>query len=219
VRDLVGFLHDSLPEDHPYRGVQAMPRVADDPGVPDVWLLGSSGQSAAYAAYFGLAFSFAHFINPYGSIGVLDEYREAFRPSSALRLRSLRLRSGRAEQALSAPRASLAVRVLCAATDEEAVRLSSSFALSRLRMERGERGLLPSVEEALAYPYSEAERARIAAIMAGVVIGGPERVRSKLEGMAAAHGVDEVVVVTICHDPAARRQSYELLAEVFGLGG
>jgi alkanesulfonate monooxygenase SsuD/methylene tetrahydromethanopterin reductase-like flavin-dependent oxidoreductase (luciferase family) len=86
-------------------------------------------------------------------------------------------------------------------------------------MERGERGLLPSVEEALAYPYSEAERTRIAAIMAGVVVGGPERVRSRLGEMAATHGVDEVVVVTICHDPAARRRSYELLAEVFGLSG
>jgi hypothetical protein len=35
--------------------------------------------------------------------------------------------------------------------------------------------------------------------------------------MARAHGVDELVVVTICHDPAARRRSYELLAQAFGL--
>ena len=44
---------------------------------------------------------------------MLDEYREAFRPSSVLPFRS--------GNDLSAPRASLAVRVLCAATDDDPI--------------------------------------------------------------------------------------------------
>ena len=53
--------------------------------------------------------------------------------------------------------------------------------------------------------------------MANVVVGGPESVHRRLSDMAAAHEVDELVVVTLVHDPAARRRSYELLAEAFQL--
>jgi luciferase family oxidoreductase group 1 len=202
LRDLAAYLHDALPADHPYGGVRATPEPESD-GAPELWLLGSSGQSAAYAAALGFAFSFAHFINPDPGVAaaVLADYREAFRPSTYL----------------DAPRSSLAVRALCAETDAEARRLSASFALMRVRMEQGRRGPVPSVEEALAYPYSPPERARLGAILAQSAIGSPQTVRQRLTALARAHGVDELVVVTICHDPAARQRSYELLAEAFAL--
>ena len=41
--------------------------------------------------------------------------------------------------------------------------------------------------------------------------------RTRLRALAAEYGVDELVVVTITHDPKARLRSYELLAEAFGL--
>jgi alkanesulfonate monooxygenase SsuD/methylene tetrahydromethanopterin reductase-like flavin-dependent oxidoreductase (luciferase family) len=44
-------------------------------------------------------------------------------------------------------------------------------------------------------------------------------VRARLLALAAEYGVDELVVVTITHDPKARLRSYELLAEAFGLSG
>ncbi|CAA9271233.1 MAG: Luciferase-like monooxygenase YhbW [uncultured Chloroflexi bacterium] len=206
LRDLEAYLTDRLPDDHPFRGVRALPEPPEPVTTggesgPELWLLGSSDQSAAYAAQFGFAFSFAHFINPHGSAQVITAYRDTFRPSTTL----------------AAPRASLAVRALCAQTDAEARRLASSFLLGRLRMERGERGPLPSVEEALAYPYTALEQKRLETLLAGIVVGSPERVKAQLERMARAHGVDELVLVTIVHDPAARRRSYELLAEAFGL--
>jgi alkanesulfonate monooxygenase SsuD/methylene tetrahydromethanopterin reductase-like flavin-dependent oxidoreductase (luciferase family) len=49
------------------------------------------------------------------------------------------------------------------------------------------------------------------------VIGSPEKVRAELEQLASEYGAEEVIVVTITHDHAARRRSYELLAETFGL--
>jgi alkanesulfonate monooxygenase SsuD/methylene tetrahydromethanopterin reductase-like flavin-dependent oxidoreductase (luciferase family) len=49
------------------------------------------------------------------------------------------------------------------------------------------------------------------------VVGSPEKVRAELEELAADYGAEEVIVVTITHDHAARRRSYELLAEAFGL--
>jgi len=44
-------------------------------------------------------------------------------------------------------------------------------------------------------------------------------VRWGLEEVARAYGAEEVIVVTITHDPAARRRSYELIADAFGLAG
>jgi len=42
-------------------------------------------------------------------------------------------------------------------------------------------------------------------------------VRQGIEAVAAEYGADEVMVLTIAHDHAARRRSYELIAEAFGL--
>jgi alkanesulfonate monooxygenase SsuD/methylene tetrahydromethanopterin reductase-like flavin-dependent oxidoreductase (luciferase family) len=44
-------------------------------------------------------------------------------------------------------------------------------------------------------------------------LGSPETVKRGLEDVAAAYKADEVMVVTITHDHAARRRSYELIAE------
>ena len=41
--------------------------------------------------------------------------------------------------------------------------------------------------------------------------------KPRLEALAASYGVDEVVVLTITHDFVARKRTYALLAEAFGL--
>src|SRR5213592_931595 len=50
IEDLIGFLNECLPPGHPFTGVRAMPA---GPTAPELWLLGSSSDSAAYAAHFG----------------------------------------------------------------------------------------------------------------------------------------------------------------------
>jgi alkanesulfonate monooxygenase SsuD/methylene tetrahydromethanopterin reductase-like flavin-dependent oxidoreductase (luciferase family) len=50
-----------------------------------------------------------------------------------------------------------------------------------------------------------------------IVIGTPDQVRSGIEDLAERYGAEEVLVVTITHDHAQRRRSYELIAESFGL--
>jgi len=58
VEDLIGYLGDSLPPDHPFASLRAGPPTE---GKPEVWLLGSGVDSARLAARRGLPFSFAHF--------------------------------------------------------------------------------------------------------------------------------------------------------------
>jgi hypothetical protein len=51
------------------------------------------------------------------------------------------------------------------------------------------------------------------------VIGDAAKVRAGIEEVAEQYGAEEVMVVTITHDHEARRRSYELIAEAFGLAG
>ncbi|HEV8440254.1 MAG TPA: LLM class flavin-dependent oxidoreductase [Methylomirabilota bacterium] len=198
IADLIDFLNGGLAPGHPFAGVRAMPA---GPTVPELWLLGSSGDSAAYAAHFGTAFSFAHFINDDGGADVVRAYREHFRPSASL----------------ETPLASVTVFALCADTEAEADRLARSRDLFVVGLRTGRAGPYPSVEEAERYPYSPHELAIVRHTRRRTITGAPEQVRERLLALAREYGVEELVIVTITHSPKARLRSYERLAEVFGL--
>ncbi|HEV3041465.1 MAG TPA: LLM class flavin-dependent oxidoreductase [Candidatus Angelobacter sp.] len=199
LAELLNFLHGGFPDDHPFRRIMVSPEM---PGSPEVWLLGSSLWSAAAAAHFGLPYAFAHFIDPQPTRAALEQYRFQFKPS----------------RYLSAPRAIVALGVVCADTGEETQRLLMSARLFRRRTRQGLRGPIPTVEEAIQElgpptyrPSSDdSEWPRYFA-------GAPEQVRDQLTEMATALQLEELMVVTIVHDHQARRRSYELLARAFEL--
>ncbi len=202
VRDLLAWLAgEKLVEGHPFRDIIAQPQGAT---VPEVWVLGSSDYGAQVAAYFGLPYCFAHFITDgRGTEQALAVYRELYRPS------------GRQP----APYAALCVWAMAAETPAEAERLFSSRALWRLRRDRGMFTALPSPEEAAAHEYTEAERARVAGLRERALFGTPDAVAERLGALAAAHGAEEIAILTTLHDAGARRRSYTLLAEACGLDG
>jgi alkanesulfonate monooxygenase SsuD/methylene tetrahydromethanopterin reductase-like flavin-dependent oxidoreductase (luciferase family) len=108
---------------------------------------------------------------------------------------------------------SVGVIAICAESDEEAERLAASSRMMLSLLRQGRLIEIPPVEQALRYletrePGRGDRRA---------VIGSPETVRAGLEAVAAEYGAEEVLVLTITHDHAARRRSYELIAEAFGL--
>jgi alkanesulfonate monooxygenase SsuD/methylene tetrahydromethanopterin reductase-like flavin-dependent oxidoreductase (luciferase family) len=45
------------------------------------------------------------------------------------------------------------------------------------------------------------------------ILGSPATVRRELDSLAREYGADEVMIVTITYDHAARRRSYELIAK------
>jgi alkanesulfonate monooxygenase SsuD/methylene tetrahydromethanopterin reductase-like flavin-dependent oxidoreductase (luciferase family) len=97
------------------------------------------------------------------------------------------------------------------------VRLSQSRDLFLLGLYTGRLGPYPSVEEAEAYAYTPRDLAIVEHNRQRTVAGAPEQVRDRLRAFARAHAVDELVIVTITHDPKARRRSYELVADAMGL--
>src|SRR5882672_2387227 len=188
-----------FPPGHPYNNVVAMP---DDSPLPPIWLLGSSDYSSELAAQVGMGFAFAHHFASHDAVDALTHYRTRFKPSGWR----------------STPHGILAVAIVAAETDAEAERLASSMDLNRLRRDRGQYSPLPSVEEALAYPYTESERASIARNRSRLFVGSPATVMTKLQPMITASQADELMIITAVYDHDARKKSYSLLADAFGLG-
>jgi luciferase family oxidoreductase group 1 len=186
------------PEDHPFRSVQAMP---SDVKLPPIWLLGSSDYSSQLAAAIGAGFAFAHHFATYDAAAAMRFYREQFR-SSALRDR---------------PYAILGVAVVCADTQAEAERLASTLDLNALRRTKGEYLPLASPQEAASYTYTPADREKIARSRARLFVGTKEAVLDRLTPLIESTGADEVMLTSGIYDHGARKRSYELLAEAFGL--
>lgn len=198
VTDLLGFLTDSMEPGHVFEGIRATPMVA---GVPQVWLLGSTGQSGVYASQAGAAFCFAHFINGAGGQQAVRSYRSSFKPS-ALNV---------------VPQATVCIYVLCAETQAEAEELAASIDLRILQMEKGEFTGVKSPEEAAGYVYSDWDQTRVRDNRSRMIIGDPGQVREQLLSLASSYQVDEIMVVAGGYLPETRQRTIELLAEAFDL--
>lgn len=171
---------------------------------PEIWLLGSSPQSAIWAAECGLPYAFADFINPDGA-PFAQYYREHFRPSH-------RLREPRQE-----PNTSVCVWAVCADTEAEAVRLSLSARMMMLLLFRGQLIPVPPIEKAEVFLAQESEAPQSLPLRRRIITGNPRQVRAAIEAVAADYQAEEVFVVNILYDHAARVRSYELVAEAFDL--
>jgi luciferase family oxidoreductase group 1 len=198
LAELLAYFEDNLPEDHPFRHLAAT--LPGRPELPEPWLLGSSTQSAIWAAELGLRYAFADFINPEGA-EIAKLYRERFT----------------AARDLKAPRTAVAAWVLCAPTDEEAQELAASSRMSFTLLRRGQLIPVPPPEKALEFLAREGQAPRGGPPGRRAIIGTPEKVRAGVEELAQAYGAEEVIVVTITYDHAPRRRSYELLADAMGL--
>ncbi len=198
LQDLLAFVRGECPATVSFSRVRATPRVTD---LPELWLLGSSEQSALYAAQLGLRYSVAHFLNPQESHKLAALYRKHFQPSPEC----------------SEPFVNVGVFVLCAPTEAEAENLALTRDVWRLGLERGEPGPIPSVEEARAYNFDQQERALVSQRRRHALCGTPDRLCERLQVLAQQHAADELVIISNCHEFASRKLSYALLAQAFEL--
>src|SRR5262249_26318411 len=118
---------------------------------------------------------------------------------------------------LEQPRVSVALWAVCADTDAEAMRLTASWRMMMLSLYRGQSIPVPTIEKAMEFLAKEG--APMEELPAGrrVIAGAPATVRPMIEQAAAGYGAEEVFLLNIVHDHQARRRSYELIAEAFGL--
>lgn len=195
LAELTAYLEGTLPEDHPFHPLQAT--LPTGGGNPELWLLGSSPDSALWAAERGLPYCFADFINSEGAM-LAQHYRRSFRPSARL----------------DRPHVMVATWAIAAATSAEAERLAMPARMMFAHLITGRLIAVPSIETAeewLAANPSAARRNR------RTVLGTPAEVHAQLDQVATDYGADEVMLVNILPDHAARRRSYELVAAEYGL--
>ncbi len=158
LAELLAYLDDEMPPEHPFaRLAKTLP---GRPQRPEPWLLGSSPQSAIWAAELGISYAFADFIYPDGA-AIAADYRARHA----------------ATHSDHAPRSAVAIWAICAETDEQAQYLASSSRMSMRLLRQGELIAVPPPEKALEYlaaigqptdhGFTDGRRG---------VIGSPERV-------------------------------------------
>src|SRR5436305_651727 len=165
-----------------------LPRYTALPGgphAPEPWLLGSSPQSAVWAAELVLPYAFADFIIPDGAAAVAH-YRTYFQPSAAL----------------PEPRVAVAVWAICADTDAEARELAASFRMMITLLHRGRLIRVPPVETALKFLADEGRSAASLPRDRRLIAGSPLTVRGGIQAVAAEYQADEVLIVNILHNHA-----------------
>ena len=190
---------EPLDDGHPFAAISANPR---GPTYPELWILGSSDYGAQLAAHFGLPYAYAYFFTEgRGTEEALALYRRNYRPSARHPV----------------PQATICVWALAADTEARARHLLKTREFWRVGFEKGLRNPLVTPEFADAYPYTDSERATIDALRRKAIVGTGSAVAERLIQLAQHFALDEIVVVTWTHDPAARQRSYELLASAFRL--
>lgn len=202
----------------------AVRRVRAVPGegtAPDVWVLGSSINGARVAGTLGLPFAVASHFAPGQAEAAITAYRSLFLEAQES---GPRADAGRAEGSsrphLSAdgrPRVAAGVNVVVAPTREEAVHLFSTAMAAAARVVGGRPGPLdePTGDPRAWRDLAGGRQGVVEASMALSFVGTPEEVAAGLRELAARWGLDELLVVTLVHDAAARRRSYELLARAW----
>jgi luciferase family oxidoreductase group 1 len=220
--ELLGYLDDRLPADHPFaRLAKTLP---GRPERPEPWLLGSSQQSAIWAAELGLPYAFADFINPKGA-EIAALYRERFAEHEHAGAGESAgeggdVSGGAGEGGDAKPRVAVGVWVICAETDEEAQRLAASGRMTFTLLRRGQLIAVPPPERAVEF-FAAEERSGAPGQLRSqrrAIVGSPATVRAELEDVVTKYKAEEAIVLSITYTHEARRRSYELLAEEFGLG-
>ena len=186
---------EPLPPGHPFREIRAHPQ---GPTTPEIWILGSSDYGAQLAAHFGLPYAYAYFFTDgRGTEEALALYRRNFVPNARN----------------TPPMATICVWALAADSEAEARRLLMTREHWRVGFEKGLRTPLVSPEAAAAHPYTDAEREIIRRLRERAIVGTAGQVVAKLQDLATAFGLDEIVINTWTHDSEARHRSYELIAQ------
>jgi luciferase family oxidoreductase group 1 len=194
VGQLLGFLTDDFPDDHPYRALVAAPVVDEQ---PELFILGSSGYGTRFAAVNGMSAVFAHHMAPEIAFEALTTYRREF------------------ETRVPGSTPYSAMSVLSFASDDDAAiaEFEAGWTLTIANIRRGVREPLRP-EQVRDYARS-ADFLRQRNPDGRMVTGAADKVATRLLEMKAAAEVDEIVVVTPGTDRSRRTASFAAIADAW----
>ncbi len=193
LAELLAYFDGTLPADHPF--AKLAHTLPGGPDEPDIWVLGSSPDSAELAGAMGLPYCIAEFIAGHAP-ELADRYRAAFRPS-------IRLQS---------PQVLVAAWVVSADTRDEAHWLAASSRMMFAKMLQGELIAVPHPDKATAWLGQHPQPDRPGR---DPIVGTAGECRERLLQLAQSYGAEEMMLVNILHSHAARLHSYRLMAQAF----
>lgn len=168
---------------------------------PQMWILGSSNESARLAADLGLPYAFGGFYNRDGTESAADTYR-----------------TGWSANGDCAPYLAAWVGVIAAETDEEAEFLAGSFRIKSVARKLWHKKMkLPDPHTAAERrPTDKNELQQFYQATDGFIIGSSARVRAELSEFKARTGADELLIRTPVYDQTSKLRSIRLLASDAG---
>ena len=198
--EMIAYLRNTVPEQHPFHGLRAEP---NDAGSPEVWMLGSSGGSSELAGQLGTGFALALFIGTHDrSSEIIQAYQNAYKSN------------GGSDQ----PDALIAVASIVADSKEEAEFIAASHVYWKVQAFRlGQRDPLFPPEQALDLKkkLSLSNQAYFDETMNTYLLGTADDCLTEMHELADDYGVDEVMVVNVTHGFSARQHTYRELAACF----
>jgi luciferase family oxidoreductase group 1 len=195
IRDLSAFLTDT-PEAGNLQGkIKAIPLLNSS---PELWILTSSGESAWLAAHFGIALSYAQFINPVGGPEAVRIYKERFKPS----------------ETLASPKTNVGIFAFCSESEEKVHQFRYLMDYRLLSFEKGDYNKVYDYEDIRNYQYTGAEKERLPFHRNRYIAGTPDIIKEKFTELAENFDTDEIVVATFADKKEDRLRSYELMANL-----
>lgn len=180
-------------DDHPLHDIHANPA---GPSHPDVFVLCTSEESAAFAGQMGVGMVFAEFIARTDGGPAVAAYRRAFQPS----------------QFRSQPWAGIALIAYAAETAEQAWREDALRRAANVSMLSGQRRRFRDLASADAFLAEHAGTPVQAMVEARTVAADATAVHSRLTEKAREADADEVFVMATGPSLDARIRSLELIA-------
>jgi luciferase family oxidoreductase group 1 len=187
--ELIKYLHKND------SGVKVVPETEHK---PELWVLGSSIESAKFAGERGLRYSFASFINAQHLIDSLQVYHQCFVPS----------------EYLTKPFTNLSIFALCADKEDTAnylAKVAEEWLINSLLLKKD----LPFPKDISGDSITSSLPAQLLIKMFREfsAIGNPVQVVKKMKEMKKKLMIDEFTLVTITHNQADKINSYKLIAE------
>lgn len=194
---LLGWLLDTsgelaIAQGHPAHGIYANPQGQR----PEVWMLSSSPQSAAFAGAMGLKLAFADFLSPGGAPAAISAYRQSFEPSPFA----------------SKPHAAIGLVALAANTEDAANEHAAPLRAWALGLSFRQGAPFQSIEKAKQTLARAAPDAR-AQVEGRAIVGTAQQVAARLTQAATAANADELFILSIADTAQARIESYRLIAD------
>lgn len=194
---LKGFFDRSIPPSHPYAQLRVKP---DAVAAPELWMLGSSGGSAALAGSLGYRMALALFIGPQERpVGIIDSYESAWRAA------------GHAGD----PEVMVVVACFCAATKDEARLIAATQAywkVGAFRHGRVEGFHPPGEATQLSKKLSPDDQAYFEITRESGIYGTADECLERLGQLRRKYRAREMGVVTVTYDQQSRLDSYRMLA-------